>query len=244
MMVFLKTGRLDSEYYQSKYSEIENIITHHKNGFCRLKDLVSEFSSGFAFSSDDYKDNGKLLLIRINNIKNASLDLKNAIYLNDNAYNLSPKDKVKKGDILISMSGSIGLSCVVRDDIDAMVNQRILKIQVSNFNNDVLVLFLNSFLCKMQFERIGTGGVQTNLSATDIQNILIPKIDSAIQEKIATHIQKSFNLRKEANNLLQKAKIDLENAITEGGGVNPYKNLLNRVYKIALVYKICKYIIK
>ncbi|HEG3305596.1 TPA: restriction endonuclease subunit S [Campylobacter jejuni] len=210
---FLKTGRLDSEYYQSKYEDIEKMIRSYKDGFCNLKDLVNDISSGFAFSSDDYQDVGELVLIRINNIKNATLDLSNVIYLKNEAYNLSPKDKIKKGDILISMSGSIGLSCVVRDDISAMVNQRILKISIKNFNSDVLVLLLNSFICKMQFERIGTGGVQTNLSSIDMQNILISKIDPTTQEKIAKYIQESFNLRKKSKQLLDNAKIKVEEQI-------------------------------
>ncbi|EIG9987421.1 restriction endonuclease subunit S [Campylobacter coli] len=210
---FLKTGRLDSEYYQSKYEDIEKMIRSYKDGFCNLKDLVNDISSGFAFSSDDYQDVGELVLIRINNIKNATLDLSNVIYLKNEAYNLSPKDKIKKGDILISMSGSIGLSCVVRDDISAMVNQRILKISIKNFNSDVLVLLLNSFICKMQFERIGTGGVQTNLSSIDMQNILIPKIDPTTQEKIAKYIQESFNLRKKSKQLLDNAKNKVEEQI-------------------------------
>ncbi|MCW1354124.1 restriction endonuclease subunit S [Campylobacter jejuni] len=210
---FLKTGRLDSEYYQSKYEDIEKMIRSYKDGFCNLKDLVNDISSGFAFSSDDYQDVGELVLIRINNIKNATLDLSNVIYLKNEAYNLSPKDKIKKGDILISMSGSIGLSCVVRDDISAMVNQRILKISIKNFNSDVLVLLLNSFICKMQFERIGTDGVQTNLSSIDMQNILISKIDPTTQEKIAKYIQESFNLRKKSKQLLDNAKIKVEEQI-------------------------------
>ncbi|MBZ7945178.1 restriction endonuclease subunit S [Campylobacter sp. RM10532] len=210
---FLKTGRLDSEYYQEKYEEIENKIKNYKNGFCKLKDLIDELSGGFAFSSKDYQDNGELLLIRINNIKNATLDLSNVIYLKNEAYSLSPRDKIKKGDILISMSGSIGLSCVVREDITAMTNQRILKISIKNFNSDVLVLILNSFICKMQFERIGTGGVQTNLSSVDMQNILIPKIDLKIQEKISKYIEESFSLRKKSKELLDNAKIKVEQEI-------------------------------
>ncbi|MBX2019978.1 restriction endonuclease subunit S, partial [Campylobacter jejuni] len=96
----------------------------------------------------------------------------------------------------------------------AMVNQRILKISIKNFNSDVLVLLLNSFICKMQFERIGTtGGVQTNLSSIDMQNILIPKIDSTTQEKIAKYIQESFNLRKKSKQLLDNAKIKVEEQI-------------------------------
>lgn len=208
-----KSGRLDSEYYQSKYDLMETKIKDYKGGYCKLQNLVLNYSGGFAFSSDDYLENGDLALIRINNIKNANLDMSNAVYLKKQCEKLSPKDKVKQGDILISMSGSIGLSCLIKENIEAMTNQRILKISIKDFSGDVLVLLLNSIFCKLQFERIGTGGVQTNISSNDILDILIPKINPATQEQIALKIQKSFTLRAKSKDLLQNAKIKLENAI-------------------------------
>ncbi len=211
-----KSGRLDSEYYQSKYDLMETKIKDYKGGYCKLQNLVLNYSSGFAFSSDDYLENGDLALIRINNIKNADLDMSNAVYLKKQCEKLSPKDKVKQGNILISMSGSIGLSCLIKENIEAMTNQRILKISIKDFSGDVLVLLLNSIFCKLQFERIGTGGVQTNISSNDILNILIPKINPATQEQIALKIQKSFTLRTKSKDLLQNAKMRLENAIENG----------------------------
>lgn len=211
-----KSGRLDSEYYQSKYDLMETKIKDYKGGYCKLQNLVLNYSGGFAFSSDDYLENGDLALIRINNIKNADLDMSNAVYLKKQCEKLSPKDKVKQGDILISMSGSIGLSCLIKENIEAMTNQRILKISIKDFSGDVLVLLLNSIFCRLQFERIGTGGVQTNISSNDILNILIPKINPATQEQIALKIQKSFTLRAKSKDLLQNAKIKLENAIENG----------------------------
>lgn len=208
-----KSGRLDSEYYQSKYDLMETKIKDYKGGYCKLQNLVLNYSGGFAFSSDDYLENGDLALIRINNIKNANLDMSNAVYLKKQCEKLSPKDKVKQGDILISMSGSIGLSCLIKENIEAMTNQRILKISIKDFSGDVLVLLLNSIFCKLQFERIGTGGVQTNISSNDILDILIPKINPATQEQIALKIQKSFTLRAKSKDLLQNAKIKIENAI-------------------------------
>nr|MBP3724786.1 restriction endonuclease subunit S [Campylobacter sp.] len=209
------TGRLDSEYYQQKYDEIEKVIKNYRGGYLKLKDLVVNRSGGYAFSSDSYLEKGNLALIRINNIKNANLDLQNVVYLEDNAEYLSPKDKVHKNDILISMSGSIGLCCVVRDKINAMVNQRILKISVSNFEENVLCLIINSICCKLQLHRIGTGGVQTNISSDDILNILIPKIAQQTQTQIAEKIKQSFTLRKQANELLQQAKSKVEIAIEQ-----------------------------
>ncbi|WP_288545524.1 restriction endonuclease subunit S [uncultured Helicobacter sp.] len=208
-----KSGRLDSEYYQSKYDLMETKIKDYKGGYCKLQNLVLNYSGGFAFSSDDYLENGDLALIRINNIKNADLDMSNAVYLKKQCEKLSSKDKVKQGDILISMSGSIGLSCLIKENIEAMTNQRILKISIKDFSGDVLVLLLNSIFCRLQFERIGTGGVQTNISSNDILNILIPKINPATQEQIALKIQKSFTLRAKSKDLLESAKVKVEQNI-------------------------------
>ena len=213
----MQTGRLDSEYYQGKYEKNEAVIKNYKFGFCKLKDLVQSQSSGFAFSSDEYVDHSDLALVRINNIKNANLDMSNAVYLKQSAQNLSPKDKVLKGDILISMSGSIGLSCMVRESINAMVNQRIYRFSLNNgFSGDILVLFLNSLCGKLQFERIGTGGVQTNISSSEIQNLIIPLLDSTIQEKIEAKVMQSFKLRRESKALLEQAKQKVESAIESG----------------------------
>ena len=208
-----ESGRLDAEYYQSKYEKNEALLKNYKYGFCKLKDLIQRQSSGFAFSSDEYVDCSDLVLIRINNIKNATLDMSNAVYLKNEAQNLSPKDKVYKGDILISMSGSIGMSCVVRDDVNAMLNQRIYKIAIRGFSPDVLVVFLNSVCAKLQFERIGTGGVQTNISSSDIQNLIIPLLDSKTQEKIESKISQSFALKAKSKELLESAKQRVEEAI-------------------------------
>lgn len=208
-----ESGRLDAEYYQSKYEKNEALLKSYKYGFCKLKDLIQRQSSGFAFSSDEYVDCSDLVLIRINNIKNATLDMSNAVYLKNEAQNLSPKDKVYKGDIFISMSGSIGVSCVVRDDINAMLNQRIYKIAIRGFSPDVLAVFLNSVCAKLQFERIGTGGVQTNISSSDIQNLFIPLLDSKTQEAIESKISQSFALKAKSKELLESAKQRVEEAI-------------------------------
>ena len=98
-----------------------------------------------------------------------------------------------------------------------MVNQRILKISIKDFNGNVLVLLLNSIFCKLQFERIGTGGVQTNVSSGDILNILIPKIDPQTQKNIAKKITQSFALRQESKTLLNIAKAKVEGVIEKRG---------------------------
>ncbi|WP_094325846.1 hypothetical protein [Campylobacter avium] len=65
----------------------------------------------------------------------------------------------------------------------------------------------------MQFDRIGTGGVQTNISSNDIQSLLIPLLDSTSQERIENKIRQSFALRAKSKKLLRIAKQRVEEAI-------------------------------
>lgn len=212
---FLATGRLDAEYYQPKYEILENKIKAYEGGFCRLKDLVESYSSGFAFENNNYSNEG-FNLIRINNIKKGSLELDNAVKVPMSDVAKSPKDIVKENDILISMSGTIGNSCKIPKGIEAIINQRILKITPKNYDFDVLPLLINSIIGQMQLERVGTGGVQTNLTGSDILNILIPILPIETQTQISAKIQESFKLKTESENLLNLAKQKVESAIEKG----------------------------
>lgn len=211
---FLTTGRLDAEYYQPKYEEIINAVKTYKNGFCNLENLISNYSTGYAYKSETYCEIG-IPLIRINNINNGYLDLSNATNIPTKDLNLSEKDIATEGDILISMSGTIGNTCKVPKGITAVVNQRIMRITPKNFNIDVLPLVINSIIGQYQLERIGTGGVQTNISGNDIKNILIPKITTKIQNHIAELANESFRLKQQSENLLEIAKRSVEIAIEQ-----------------------------
>jgi len=202
---FTASNRLDAEYYQRKYDEIENAIKAYKGGYFTLRDCVKSYSTGYPFDSKSYVEDG-YKLIRITNIKSPYLDLSNAVSIPQKDVMLSPRDVVNENDILISMSGTIGNSCVIPAKTKAVINQRILKITPKNYNPMVLSLLINSILCKMLFERIGTGGVQVNISSTDMFKILIPILPLKTQEQIAELIQKSFALRAESKRLLEEAK--------------------------------------
>jgi len=203
--------RIDAEYFQSRYQEL---ISKIKNkDFQTLENFVKNYSTGFPFKSENYQEEG-IPLIRINNIQKGYLDLSNSIYLTEKDYLLSPKDIAKPGDIVLSMSGTIGMTALVPDDVTkSIINQRILRITPQNVDKNYLILLLNSILGSFQLERIGTGGVQTNISYKDIKNILIPILPKPTQQKIAELVQKSHEARKKAKELLEEAKRKVESLI-------------------------------
>jgi restriction endonuclease S subunit len=113
------------------------------------------------------------------------------------------------------MSGTIGNCCKIEKNINAIINQRILKLSIKDYEQDTLCLIINSIVCKMQLEKIGTGGVQTNISPKDIFNIVIPILPIATQTQISSKIQQSFELKNQSKNLLDIAKQAVEMAIEQ-----------------------------
>ncbi|MDR2590273.1 MAG: restriction endonuclease subunit S [Oscillospiraceae bacterium] len=210
---FYLSNRIDAQYYLQKHEEILAQIGKHKHK--KLGQYVNNYSTGFAYSSKDYIEDGAYALIRINNIVDSQLDISNAAMLSKNTALQSKKDIINIGDVLVSMSGTIGDSCCVTDDVTAVVNQRILRITPKDIDGNMLSLILNSIIGKIQFERIGTGGVQTNISYFDMRKIIIPILDSNVQSQITANIQHIYVLRRQSKQLLEAAKRAVEIAIED-----------------------------
>jgi restriction endonuclease S subunit len=213
---FGTTGRLDAEYYQPKYDDIEGKINNYANGCAEFSLFIKNFSTGYPYKSEDYIEVAGVALIRINNIKKGFLDTSNVAYLPNEQISLSEKDIANEGDVLISMSGTIGNSCVIPKSVKALINQRIMRITTQNYNPLVLMLLINSIVGEFQLEKVGTGGVQTNISSNDISKIIIPIFEEKIQIQIAELVQHSFALKKESEQLLERAKQAVELAIEQG----------------------------
>ncbi len=208
---FLATGRLDAEYYQPKYEEMMSRINQLP---CKtLSEFIENYSTGYPYKSDDYLEGAGVPLIRINNIKKGFLDISNTAYLPLEQMTISENDVAVEGDILLSMSGTIGNTCVIPKGITALINQRIMRVTPRSYNPLVLMLMLNSIVGEYQLERIGTGGVQTNISSNDTSKIIIPMLSDEVQTQIADLVQESFKLKAESERLLAAAKRAVEMAI-------------------------------
>lgn len=221
---FLKTGRLDSEYYQVKYEEIEKRIKSFKS--IQLKDLVDyPISSGATpkAGGSDYADSKDgIAFLRAVDLKNMRVELANLIYIKPEIHNKNLKrTKLNKGDVLFSIAGVIGRCAIFDCDFEANINQALSILRFSE-NKGILRLYLamffNSKFGQMYLEKYARQGLQTNLNLEEVGNLEIPILNFAVQEQIASHIQKSFTLRAEAKALLNEAKAKVESAISGGGG--------------------------
>lgn len=126
--------------------------------------------------------------------------------------------KVKTGDfIMSSIEGSLASCALITPEFDnCLVSTGFYVLNSSELNGETLLVLFKCEFFQEYLRKFPSGTILTAISKDELQNILIPKINPATQEQIALKIQKSFTLRAKSKDLLQNAKIKLENAIENG----------------------------
>ena len=175
--------------------------------WCKLSD-VCNFESGYAFSSDDYKDKGTPL-VRISNIQDGLVSLDNCVYIEGD---IDKRFIINNGDLLIAMSGATtGKMGVYQYDCPALLNQRVGNIKV---NTSLLLQKYRDYFMQSQGDlilKLSYGGAQPNVSAKIISDLFIPIPSLNEQEKIVAEIEKWFGFIDEIEN----GKIELESHIKQ-----------------------------
>lgn len=133
--------------------------------------MAAKVKSGYAFRSNTYTQAGKYRIVTISNVRNGYLDLTSSNFLEHLPEDIQPYQILRKGDILISMTGNVGRVCKVFCD-SCLLNQRVGLIDVSS--SDIDRDFIYTILTSDRFEKsmieIGQGAAQANIGNKDIED--------------------------------------------------------------------------
>ena len=118
------------------------------------------------------------------------------------------KLRVKKGQILMTCSGTIGKVSLVSDTLDNCIfSHDLLRI---NCNNDTDIGYIYTYLKSRVGNKIlltnSYGAVITHIEPEHLASVPIPNAPEAIKKKIHDLIIRSYELRDESNVLLDKAE--------------------------------------
>lgn len=207
-------GRLDAEYYQSKYDNLFALLSKFETK--KLGNIVQIIKS-IEPGSDVYLNTG-IPFIRVSDISKFGISETN-IYLSSEEYN--DVIRPKQDTILLSKDGSVGIAYKVEEDLDVITSGAILHLTVTDneFMPDYLTLVLNSPIVRMQAERDAGGSIIQHWKPSEIEDVIIPKLSKEFQSEIANKVRESFVLRKESQRLLELAKTAVETAIEQGEDV-------------------------
>jgi type I restriction enzyme M protein len=160
----------------------------------KLSEVLS-ITAGNAFKSDDFCDRG-IQLIRLGNLFDRRLDLsRNPVFLPSDFETKHPSFVVRPGDILFSMTGTMGkedygYAVVVPEKIaPTLLNQRVAKLTPRpNVLPGYLLHYLSSRLFLDQIYSKAAGSKQANVSNKDIYASVMPLPPLEEQRVIASRL--------------------------------------------------------
>ncbi|MBD5135624.1 MAG: hypothetical protein HDT39_06640 [Lachnospiraceae bacterium] len=162
--------RMDVDYFliQQKYD-----LTHMK----KMREYITFLESGKSIKAEDYEIGTDNIHITVRNIDDSSLNLENAIYINDDKADELSKYRLQVGDIVITISSNCGNSFVYDEELpfNMTLSHYLCRIRIKNdlLLEKYLILFMQSSLCKDYFRSVETGKTIKNLAQRYIYDMPI-----------------------------------------------------------------------
>lgn len=170
---------------------------------------IIDFQNGFSFSSKDLTDAG-VGVIRIGDIQDGSISERKMRYLPEkDAQSISSEYYVKKGDLLIAMSGATtGKLGFNLSEKTYLLNQRVGKIEPLYINKSYTYYYL---LTKIKHNlAISAGSAIPNLSTSQIRQSLITIPPLNEQKRIVAKVDQLMKLCDELESQLEQSKQESE----------------------------------
>lgn len=151
---------------------------------------LGDFASvqlGYAFKSSQWIEAG-VPVVKIANVKQGRLDLSsNASFVSEADAVLAERFRLKRGDIVIGMTGYVGQVAKVRDDRHLVLNQRvgIFRPNISKIDPAFLYFAVANDAFLAQAQSLAYGSAQPNISPALIESIRVPFPPIQEQRRIA-----------------------------------------------------------
>ncbi len=145
----------------------------------------------------DFTNQG-IPFLRITDIQNGHLTLNNVLYISQETHNSLSRSKIKSGDLLITIAGTIGKTTIVPDGFpECNCNQALAIVRFDE--SKLFPLFLLHWLSSPEADRQIRGkkvtAIISNLSLGQIKELEIPLPPLHEQKRIAAILDKADQLR-------------------------------------------------
>lgn len=205
--------RYDPYYYSEEFIKLKKQL-QHVSSVC-VGDIIESWNRGDGPREGYYTENKEIGVpfIRINNLSNHSVTLKDVKYINREIHNTKLKrTQISPNDIIFAISGTkdnLGTVSIVPDTIkEANLNSALVKLKL--FQDKIIPMYFcylfDLDLVRKQIDYIGKGAAQNNLNNNEISEIIIPLPNKERQRYVIEIMNNANNIKyqklKNADNLL------------------------------------------
>ena len=208
-------GEIPEEWEVKSLKEITEIITKG----------TTPTTYGFQFQDDGIN------FIKVENIDEQGKIIKdNFLKISKECHEKLSRSKIKEGDILLSIAGTLGRATIVpREIVPANTNQAlsIIRIKDKQYNKSFIYYILKSEYLKRYIKSISTVGAQPNLSLAQVGNFMIPVPLLNEQKKITSILSTVDELIEKTDEIIEKTKELkkglMQKLLTKGIGHSKFK---------------------
>jgi type I restriction enzyme S subunit len=184
---------------------------------------IADFENGDRSSNypsgKDIIENG-ILFLNTKNIVNNQLNLGIKQYISEEKFNSLTRGKLKKGDLLITLRGTLGNCCIFESEYrTGFINAQMMIIRVKpNISNKFIHALLTSKQLNNFLQMIGNGAAIPQLTAKQIKELGVYNPPIELQNKFSDFIEKITKLKEKHYQNLQESE-------------NLFNSLLQKAFK-------------
>lgn len=154
--------------------------------------------------------------INTKNIKDSFINLEDSqlTFITEEKFNSLRSGKLKNNDFLFVLRGSVGKMGIFQENHKyktGFINAQLLIVRmVGEYNNEFLRYYFNSNLFNEQITQKSSGSAQPQLSASNMQNFIIPVPPLKEQKHIVEKVDKLMALCDELRKTVEQSKQESE----------------------------------
>lgn len=174
---------------------------YSKNHFVYIHSLILNWNRGDGPRDGFYTEDAEngVYFLRINNLKENSIDLADVKYINRHVHDKTLKrSQVTAGDLIFAISGTkdnLGTVAIIPNEIkEANLNSALVVIYLDEekINKQYFCLLFDMPFVRTQIDYIGKGAAQNNLNNQEIGQIQIPLFSLEKQAEIVSLMQTAY----------------------------------------------------
>jgi restriction endonuclease S subunit len=204
--------RLDAQHYQLRFAQLlDHLAVFQSN---RIRDIRNSNHRG---RQPVYAENGEVDVVNSQHLGPKHIDYDGLQKTTKEAFVSAPEGHIRKNDLLIYTTGAyIGRTNVYLADAPALASNHVNILRlVPGIDAAYMALVFQSVVGKFQTQKHARGSAQAELYPNDIDQFVVPLLDSAKQEAIGDLVRESLNRQRESKQLLDRAKNRVEQFIEE-----------------------------
>lgn len=191
-----RTKRVDAEYFQPMHLRIAEILASHPGAPITK---VAGISDGNHFSiSEEFADEGIPYFRGQDVVGHFFIEQASPVLITEKAYSAPHmvRSHLKRGDVLLSIVGTIGETSLVASDAPATCSCKLAILRPYDIAPEYLALFLRTAHGRSQIERLMRGAIQMSLLLEDMDQVKVTRFSHEFEQRIA---QAAMDARQDLN---------------------------------------------